>query len=144
MSGTAALDTLLKRHQTPGSNAVHDAVALLQGQMRGATQKVAKHAEMSPVLRCLRPALAAAGWTGHERHIYEALPHFDQVTDIDSLRAVLARLNFETPATRTTLSKLTESSLPCLFTTDGQDLQVILSRNPVACWFLMARQKKPC
>ena len=129
MSATAALDTLLKRHRKAGSNGVHDAVSLLQEQMKATSPKTETAELPSPALRCLRPALLAAGWTGHERHIQEALPHFDTVADIDGLRAVLARLNFETPLQRTTLAKLTDNHCPCLFTTDGHDVQVILSRE---------------
>ena len=40
---------------------------------------------------CLRPLLTAIGWRGEARHLFEALPHFDEIETVDDLRAVLAQ-----------------------------------------------------
>src|SRR5919109_4719932 len=45
---------------------------------------------------CLIPALTAIGWGGVVRDVQEALPHFDRIRDIEGLRSVLARLNYQT------------------------------------------------
>ena len=80
--------------------------------------------------RCLKPLLDALGWRGEERHLLESLPHFDNVEDIDSLRSVLARLNYETTARRARLCDLTEDILPCLFRPQGSDnVLVVLERD---------------
>ena len=80
--------------------------------------------------RCLRPLLDALGWRGEQRHLLEALPHFEQVEDIDALRAVLARLNYETHRRKVTLDALSDDALPCLFETADGRLSVIRSREP--------------
>lgn len=80
--------------------------------------------------RCLKPLLDALGWRGEERHLLESLPHFDSVEDIDSLRSVLARLNYETTKRRARLGDLTEDILPCLFRPHGADnVLVVLGRD---------------
>ncbi len=80
--------------------------------------------------RCLKPLLDALGWRGEERHLLESLPHFDNVDDIETLRSVLARMNYETTSRRAKLSELTDHRLPCLFTPDdGASVLVVLSRD---------------
>jgi len=76
--------------------------------------------------RCLKPLLDTLGWRGERRHLLEALPHFEAVDDLETLRAVLARLNYDTQPHNLTLSELTERVLPCIFTIDGEALMVAL------------------
>lgn len=78
---------------------------------------------------CLSPLLTAMGWRGEERSLMESLPHFDEVEDIDDLRAVIARLNFNTTPQKASLSQLWEDALPCLFVDNKGALSVILERN---------------
>lgn len=82
---------------------------------------------------CLRPLLQMLGWHGVHRHVFEAMPHFDSIMDISSLRAVLARLNFHTSASkRLTLSAIPDDRLPCLFVPEGDDgthVQILTARN---------------
>jgi len=78
---------------------------------------------------CLMPLLAALGWRGEERYLMESLPHFDEVEDIDDLRSVIARLNFNTSAAKISLSQLWDDALPCLFVDKQGALSVILQRD---------------
>ncbi len=78
---------------------------------------------------CLRPLLTAIGWRGEARHLFEALPHFDEIETVDDLRAVLARLNYHTRPEKLSLSNLNEDLLPCLFTKSDGDVLVILERT---------------
>ena len=77
---------------------------------------------------CLVAALAAIGWTGEIREIKEALPHFERVRGLESLRGVLARMNYHTSIEATTLDKITHRMLPCLFSVDGEQIIVIVDR----------------
>ena len=80
--------------------------------------------------RCLKPLLDALGWRGEERHLLESLPHFDCVDDIETLRSVLARLNYDTTTRKARLADLTEDILPCLFRPHGADnVLVVLGRD---------------
>src|SRR5438105_2823694 len=80
----------------------------------------------TPAEACLVPALAAVGWTGVVREVKEALPHFNRVRDIDALRGVLARLNYETFGRPAKLRTLTTDMMPCLFCTNGTDVKVVV------------------
>lgn len=82
--------------------------------------------ETSAAGACLGPLLTALDWTGEARHLQEALPHFDEVRDIDGLRSVLARLNYETRPRPRRMSWLRQSMLPCLYATEGGDLYVVI------------------
>ena len=84
----------------------------------------------TPAEACLVPALAAAGWTGVVREVKEALPHFSRVRNIDALRGVLARLNYETFGRPAKLRTLTTDMMPCLFCTNGTDVKVVVDRSP--------------
>lgn len=75
---------------------------------------------------CLQPLLSAIGWRGEPRHLFEALPHFDEIDTIDDLRAVLARLNYSTRCENLSMSELHNDILPCLFCTGDGRVLVIL------------------
>jgi len=77
---------------------------------------------------CLVAALAAVGWTGEIREVKEALPHFERIRDLESLRSVLAKMNYCTSAEATTLDQITHRMLPCLFSLDGEQIIVIVDR----------------
>src|SRR5437016_10637445 len=66
----------------------------------------------TPAEACLVPALAAVGWTGGVRDVKEVLPHFNRVRDVDALRSVLARLNYETHGHPVSFATLTTGMLP--------------------------------
>lgn len=83
--------------------------------------------------RCLHRLLDALGWRGEPRHLLEALPHLEQVDDLETLRSVLARLNFETRTIATRLSNVSEAMVPCLFMTAEGSLLLVLDRQDDEC-----------
>ena len=84
--------------------------------------------EDSPAGACLRPLLAALNWTGEAKHLREALPHFDSVSKIDGLRAVLAKLNYDTRLFKVGQgTQVRRNMLPCLCAPDPHNLWIILT-----------------
>ena len=67
--------------------------------------------------RCLRSLLVELKWPGEERHIIQALPHFRDMDDIHSFRAVLHHLGFDSRVRVENASNL-EKRLPCLMIDD--------------------------
>jgi ATP-binding cassette, subfamily C, bacterial LapB len=84
----------------------------------------------TPAEACLVPALAAVGWAGVVRDVKEALPHFDRVRDVEGLRSVLARLNYQTRSERIALADIRPGMLPCLFSEDGVNICLVVRRMP--------------
>lgn len=78
---------------------------------------------------CLGPALAAVGWAGEQRHLQEALPHFEKLSCLDSVRAVMARLNYETIPQHCNMGSLSGERLPCLFATNSGKTFVVVTRD---------------
>ena len=78
---------------------------------------------------CLTPLLEKLGWRGEARHLAEALPHFVDELDLDDVRIILSNLNYVSTARSIQLCELKPSQLPCLFTTDGENVGVIYARN---------------
>jgi len=78
---------------------------------------------------CLMPLLDKLGWRGEARHLAEALPHFVDELDLDDVRIILSNLNYISTARSLRLCDLKPSQLPCLFTTDGENVGVIFARN---------------
>lgn len=78
---------------------------------------------------CLKPLLDALGWRGEERHLMESLPHLEQADNIETLRAVLAQLNYDTQPRRSSLKGIAEAMLPCLFVNREGHVSVLLSRD---------------
>lgn len=108
-------------------NPVHEQQRRLVEEMR-ATDLPQVNEKPGPSA-CLRPLLTAVGWRGEARHLFEALPHFDEIETVDDLRAVLARLNYNTLPKKLGLHELNEDFLPCLFTRSDGDVLVILKRT---------------
>jgi len=75
------------------------------------------------------PLLDKLGWRGEARHLAEALPHFVDELDLDDVRIILSNLNYISTARSLRLCDLKPSQLPCLFTTDGENVGVIFARN---------------
>lgn len=71
----------------------------------------------SPAENCLLPLLRALAWDGMERHLFEALPHLEEINSTFDLRAVLTRLNFRSTRTNKKLKDLTAEHFPCLLST---------------------------
>src|SRR5439155_9236467 len=78
---------------------------------------------------CLAPLLAAVGWAGELRRVREALPHFDRVNDIESLRCVAARLGFGTAPRHVNVGGIPRNLLPAVFESDKGALSVIADSN---------------
>lgn len=87
--------------------------------------------DTTPALSCVKPLLCALDWTGEARHLEEALPHFDEIKDLDDVRALLSRLNYHSEPRRVRLSEISAGMAPSLFQSDdGAALYVILSLEP--------------
>ena len=87
---------------------------------------------------CIGPFLAAVGWAGDLRCVREALPHFDRVTDIESLRCVVARLGFGTAPRHVKDGGLSRNQLPAVFESDEGALSVIADSNPDGTFLVFA------
>jgi len=111
----------------PDSNAVLD----MQADLRQSFDDLQSDwvDQTSPAAACLAPLLAALEWNGESRHLFEALPHFDRIEKIETLRAVLSRLNIDTPPRKTSLADLAPSVLPCLFESSQGGIFVALEKN---------------
>lgn len=83
----------------------------------------------TPAEACLAPTLALFGWAGEGRRIREALPHFDRIEDVDSLRLVLTLLGYGTTQQFVRLSEIADEAMPCLFSRDGSDVMLIVERE---------------
>ncbi|MCT4655690.1 MAG: ATP-binding cassette domain-containing protein [Cohaesibacter sp.] len=81
--------------------------------------------------RCLQILLSVLGWGGEGRHLVQALPHFDSVSDLPGLRAVLTRLNLTTCCEKMQCATLTAEKLPCLHIAEDGTLSVLLSIDPI-------------
>ena len=78
---------------------------------------------------CLAPTLALFGWAGEGRRILEALPHFDRIHSIESLRLVLTHLGYGTTQRSVRQSEISDEAMPCLFSRDGSDAMLIVERE---------------
>ena len=84
----------------------------------------------TPAEACLAPTLALLGWAGEGRHIREALPHFDVIDDCEGLCSVLVRLSYSATRNVAKLCELRSHDLPCLFSTEGADVLLVVDREP--------------
>ncbi|WP_350333052.1 ATP-binding cassette domain-containing protein [Coralliovum pocilloporae] len=78
-------------------------------------------------IAALEKLLDALEWTGSARHLKEVLPHFDIADDVDSVRAVLARLNYASFDRITRLKDIAPGELPCILVDDDGECHVLLS-----------------
>lgn len=69
--------------------------------------------------RCLRSLLVELKWPGEERHIVQAMPHFQEMDGIVECRGVLHHLGFHTYLTDVNKNSLT-ARLPCLVVSDEE------------------------
>jgi len=114
----------------PGSsdetNAVHELHSLLSCSFDQIKKEQVD--EDTPAGSCLRPLLLALEWSGEDRHLFEALPHFDRVRDIEGLRAVLDALNFDSLRMSLSTAAIKPAMLPCLYC-QGENISVVLEIN---------------
>jgi len=92
-----------------------------------ARRRLGEFDDSSEVAACLKPLLSALDWSGEPRHLQEALPHFEQVRDIDGLRALLVRLNYRTERRAIALDQVSAGMLPCLFQPDDGAVKVLIA-----------------
>ena len=83
----------------------------------------------TPFELCLRPFLEELGWTGEERHLIEAMPHLEPVDDIETFRAVIGRLGFQTDTHTMALRHLVSDRLPAVVLLERDHPVVLLSVN---------------
>lgn len=79
--------------------------------------------------RCLQVLLVMLGWGGDGRHLAQALPHFNRVSDLTGLRGVLSRLNLVATADKVRFAALPAEKLPCLHEDEDGIISVLLSVN---------------
>lgn len=108
---------------------VAEKIARVQARLRSLSLSGEHIDRRSAVGACLGPLLAAIEWAGEGRHLQEALPHFDEVNTLDSVRAVLARLNYETIPQARSMRSLKGDVLPCLFHADDGNYFVVIARE---------------
>lgn len=107
------------------SNPIHRMQKHLEGIYK--RRNLEKIDDETPASACLKPLLLALDWTGMPRHLVEALPHLEPVADIDDIRALLSRLNYDTTCKPLRLNEIGPGMLPCLFVpASGQNIQVLM------------------
>jgi ATP-binding cassette, subfamily C, bacterial LapB len=84
---------------------------------------------VTPAEACLVPALAAMAWAGTVRDVREALPYYERIRDVEALRSVLARLNYQTHRKPINLAGIRADMMPCLFSTDGVSVWLVVERG---------------
>ncbi len=108
------------------TNAVHELHSLLSCSFDQISKEQVD--EDTPAGSCLRPLLLALGWSGEDRHLFEALPHFDKICDIEGLRAVLDALNYTSSRMPLTTAAIKPAMLPCLYS-QGNKICIVLEIN---------------
>ena len=83
----------------------------------------------SPAANCLRPLLAALGWSGARRYLREAIGADHTLSTFADLRAALYRLNYVTKRVHCRLADLPSGQFPVLWEKDDGDIWVIFARE---------------
>jgi ATP-binding cassette subfamily C protein LapB len=133
----SSLDAIVKVE-----NPVHASLARIAEEFAGSSADQLSFGEMPLVAdindivqpqtaaeACLAPTLALFGWAGEGRRIREALPHFDRIQSIESLRLVLTHLGYGTTQRSARQSEISDEAMPCLFSRDGSDVVLIVERE---------------
>lgn len=111
---------ILTEHKVEASNAsdsnsVHQSLGRLESAFSpNAGLAQPSHEEVHEWEACLRQFLLERNWPGSERRIIEASPHLLPIADLNEMRAVLSRLDFETARHQISLRNLNPQALPCL------------------------------
>src|SRR5437867_2015984 len=63
--------------------------------------------------KLLLEILAAVGWRGERRRLFEALPHVEPIASFNMLRAVLARLDVSLVKVTRSSGELSTRDFPC-------------------------------
>jgi ATP-binding cassette, subfamily C, bacterial LapB len=82
-----------------------------------------------PAANCLRPLMAALGWTGEARYLQEAIGDDRELATLADLRHVLYRLNYVTAEVAVRPGEMPGSGFPFLLALGSGDIWVVLSRS---------------
>lgn len=99
-----------------GANRVHEQLDKIHNYfsiLKAKTDHYSAYGD-STVARCLPVLLMALGWNGERRHIIEALPHAESITDFTELQMVLNRLNYSMEQIIDPKAERLSECLPCL------------------------------
>jgi ATP-binding cassette, subfamily C, bacterial LapB len=94
-----------------------------------ATDVPAGRALGTAAANCLKPLLAALGWSGAPRYLQEAIGTKAALASLADLRSVLYRLNYVTTRVNCRLADLPARQFPVLLEKPGGDIWLILARN---------------
>ena len=140
-SVSPALDGIPDAGPVKLDNPVHASLARIAEEFAGSSDAQLSSGEtlvtdindivrpQTPAEACLAPTLALFGWVGEGRRIREALPHFDRVESIAALRLVLTLLGYGTSQRSARQSEIANEAMPCLFSSDGSDVMLIVERH---------------
>lgn len=116
----------------PAVNPVHSLTARAEAafakESAAARPAQAERRSRNPFQAALRRFLQAAEWSGERRRILEVLPYQQPIADLETLRAVLHRLGFETRAGGARLHGALAAHTPCIAMIKGRPI-VILGRE---------------
>ena len=76
---------------------------------------------------CLHQLVGLLKWSGDERHLMEALPHLEPVSDMAVLQTVLANIGYNTRRKKVAFLKRAKNIFPCLL--DFKDGPMIISQK---------------
>ena len=79
---------------------------------------------LSDLAVCLLQLLEVLEWSGRERHLAEAMPHFIPNLDLEGFRETLANLNLGTRPVRIRHDRIDPNLIPCLFVPDNKTAPV--------------------
>jgi ABC-type bacteriocin/lantibiotic exporter with double-glycine peptidase domain len=116
----------MTKAEPQGGNAVHDQRERLAQAWPSAR---ADRRSKGAYEQILRRFLKETNWAGERRRILEVLPYQQPIDSIETLRAILHRLGYETRAFRQHVSALREDSFPCIAVAAGRAL-LLLARRP--------------
>lgn len=121
---SAAFQANRAADQGPGINEVHQRYLKLQETF--GNQRQGEGAEIfTPYEVCLHQLVELLGWAGDERHLMEALPHLEPLSNADVLQVVLLHIGFRTVRKRVSSLRGADKIFPCLV--DFDDGPVIVT-----------------
>lgn len=78
---------------------------------------------------CVMPLLAALGWHGHARRIFESVPYLNTNINITDLRNLMANLGYTSKSHKLSLRHLSRELMPCLFISSKGDIYVLSGKE---------------
>lgn len=105
-----------ERMSLSGPRTVAEEIAIIQHAFSPLAKNQTK-GRTTAYERCLRSLLVELKWPGEERHIVQAMPHFQDMDSVVEFRGVLHHLGFESAVLKIAGTSLA-ARLPCLILTD--------------------------